>query len=119
MVIYQRIAGSLRVAAIVTRVVRFEHFSQIRAGNAVFVNRSADFVDDTANDTFAVGTTEVGTSQFNTFFQLLAGIVTWMGDQHDICVQSSRNFMIQLYSRKVAYQQAPSLQSPPLRHHSL
>ncbi len=89
------------ITAAFTGVMCFEHLGQVRAGNTMFINRSANLVDNAANNAFAVSTTKISTGQFDAFFQLLTGIVARMSYQNNICIQCSCDFLIQLISERL------------------
>eukprot|EP00906_Rhabdomonas_costata_P006480 RCo009465 len=82
-------------------MMSFEHFGQIRAGNAMFINRSTYFIDNAANNTLVAGATKIGTCQFDAFFQFLAGVITRMGYQNNFSIQCGSDILIQFVSKRL------------------
>ncbi|MNC29821.1 hypothetical protein D3C75_780850 [compost metagenome] len=78
-----------------------ENFRQIRTGTTLLINWGIQFVNDNASDVGVFATTEAATSQFNTFFHLLWGVVTQGHHEDDFSVQRFSDFIVQRLSKLV------------------
>ena len=82
-------------------VMSLEHLGQIGAGHAVLVNRGADLVDHAADDARVVDATEVGAGQLDALFELLAGVMTRMGDEYHVGIQGLGDVIVQLVGERL------------------